>query len=60
MAKDIRKDRREALKNRKNTSFKKAYELGQLPNVKIAVIIRANGVTDRLRTGLTAPAGARD
>ena len=43
MAKDIRKKRREALRRRKNTLFKKAYELGQLPDVEVAVIIRANG-----------------
>ena len=43
MAKDIRKKRREALQNRKNTLFKKAYKLGQLPDVEVAVIIRANG-----------------
>jgi hypothetical protein len=33
MAKDIRKKRIEALQNRKNTLFKKAYKLGQLPDV---------------------------
>ena len=39
MTKDIRKKRREALRNRKNTLFKKAYELGQMPDVEVAVII---------------------
>jgi hypothetical protein len=42
MAKDIRKKRREALRKRKNTLFKKAYKLGQLLNVKVVVIICAN------------------
>ena len=31
MAKDIKKKRREALRNRKNTLFKKAYELDSIP-----------------------------
>jgi len=42
IAKDIRKKQGEALRKKKNTLFKKAYELGQLPNVKVAVIICAN------------------
>jgi hypothetical protein len=40
---DVRKKGSEALRKRKKTLFKKAYELGQLPNVEIAVIIHANG-----------------
>jgi hypothetical protein len=38
-----KKNEREKLRKRKNNLFKKAYELGKLCNVDVAVIVHKNG-----------------
>jgi len=43
MATKALKNRSERLRKRKNSLFKKAYELGMLCNVDVAVIVRKNG-----------------